>query len=188
MHRNPPTRGLVERRVKRLIALALVVLAASACASRTTAALPHVDSTGAGLSVDLSAARHSALAFLSFGDVKHQGAWGSNCWSWADAEGNGTTRCADTSGAEQAPNVFTDIPPETTLFITGDASRAVGLLARAIHEKGLVRLEVVRHLDLTDGQALIDVAAGSYTLQITGMWDQGTVPFYFGIRVGEPAA
>jgi hypothetical protein len=188
MHRNPPTSSLVERRVKQLVGLALVVLAAAACASGTISALPPVDSTGASLSVHLSAARHSAQAFLVFGDTKHQGVGGSNCWSWADAEGNGTTRCADTSGAEQAPDVFTVIPTSSTLFITGDARTAVGVVAKAIREKGLVRLEVVQRLDLTDGQATIDVSPGEYTLQIDGLWDQGKVPFYFGIRVNQASA
>jgi hypothetical protein len=188
MHRNPPTRRFVQPRVKQLLALALVVLAASACAGRATAALPGADPDTPSLSVHLSAARHSAVAFLIFGSTKHQGTYGSNCWSWSDAEGSGATRCADTSGWEQAPEVFTDIPTSTTLFVTGDARTAVGVVAKAIREKGLVRLEVVQRLDLSDGQATIDVSPGDYTLQIDGSWDQGEVPFYFGIRVNHAGA
>jgi hypothetical protein len=30
---------------------------------------------------------------------------------------------------------------------------------------------------------VIDVPAGTYTLEIVGTWKQGTVPFYFGVHV-----
>jgi hypothetical protein len=34
-----------------------------------------------------------------------------------------------------------------------------------------------------EGHAVIDVPPGSYTLEIIGTWKQGTISFYFGVRV-----
>jgi hypothetical protein len=125
--------------------------------------------------------RGSAIA--TFGDQKQTGPEGSNCWRFTTGNGQGGSKCIDTVADIQAPTEFVSIPAATPLVIVGDAGKSEGVVAKVVQETGQIRLEVVQTLDLSGGHAIIDVPAGSYTLEIVGTWDQGAVPFYFGIRV-----
>jgi hypothetical protein len=171
---------VVERGMRRLLLVSLL-LAAAACGG---ASARPTSSGSTRLEIHLAAGDQHGAAVLTFEGQRQKGTEGSNCWTNAYV-----TRCGDTTPDVQAPDSFVTVPSGTKLVITGDAKKAEGLVATVIrHGPGQVELQVVQRLDLSNGSDVIDVTPGRYTLEIDGTWKQGTVPFYFGIRVVQPAA
>lgn len=117
-------------------------------------------------------------AVLDFRGARYRPNVGSYCWSTG-----GATICVDTVPNVVVPRSYVEVSRGTNLHIESNATSFTGLLGTVTGESGQADLHVVEHLEFEGGLAVIDVSPGKYTLLIEGEWEQGVVPFYFGVRV-----